>query len=1423
MSKRKSPTHNRKIRGKQKRIKRYLKRSGKELKKNIPDLEKILRLQQKSAKLLQEIANETEKRDPGQSTDNEKKKKKKKKNRKKNSNEQQTLTYSLEKISEKDVKKFGSTSCAYRVKVSRPDSSLKNPIKDHLFALENVFDSAIQQVKEKCNLTDTKRDRMRIIVNSNHFKKPLSTRLVRVQEQTASLILNEISKVLQSQEEIPLDESFNIDVLALKMPVGKTRGIKVLDFAKDNKLKKSILTIRNSDNLCCSRAIVTARELALKGPKLTQLMRGRPIQKRLALELHKLANVPPGACGLQEIDRFQKVLTDFQIIVISFSNRNNVIYQGPLRDKKIILYNHNTHFDVIKPNKLPAFFGYNFYCNVCKKYYNDIRYHPCRNFCHVCKKKTCTPTTTAIQCQKCNKVCRSQKCLEEHQKVNVKSGFSNCDQSFRCTECNSIVDAKRKTVHVCNEFKCWNCKAFVLPGHLCYIQHDDPKPPSDKLLFFDFETDQSSGEHIVNFAVAQDITGKTSVFRGYDALDRFCKYVFSKQFNGYTCIAHNGKSFDNCFVLRWLLENRPTAGVHIIRTGLKIMHLSVKDYKIRFIDSINFFQMPLAKLPKTFGLDQTKMLKGFFPHLFNKKENFGYIGKIPDAKYYCPESMTPDARAEFMAWHEELLNKNYVFDFNKELEQYCIQDVNILRESCIRFRELFLSETNVDPFSYVTIASCAMGVYKSAFLQPNTIGVVPNDLYKGVHKNYSKSAIQWLEFVQFSTNTRILHALNGGEHKIFDKELGKTYFVDGFSPESKQVYEFLGCFHHGHIECFDQNTDHVLIKNKKNSEIYQETLDRLNRIKQLGYTVKYIWSCHFEKLTQTTAFKEFIQSFEIVYDAEPREAFYGGRVNGIKLYHVCKPDEKIKYVDFTSLYPFVNRSKQYPIGHPKIIREDFGDLRQYFGIVHCKVVAPAGLYLPVLPAKISGKLVFPLCKQCAINNDSLCRHSENERGFYGFWCTPELHRALDLGYKVLDIKSVWSFENSSNTLFESYVKTFLKLKQESSGFPDSVKTPRDREQYVADYFAHEGIQLSLDKIKKNPGLRAISKLILNSLWGKFGQAQNKEQSELVFEATRFYEVINSADCDVLDLHLINQDIIEVVYKQKEQVVKESNIANIFIAIFTTAWARLELYDLINKLDRRVLYMDTDSCIYVSKEGEFEPELSSYLGGLTNEVADSGNGEYITEFVTCGPKNYAYKISNGECVVKVKGFRLNYRTSKLINMDTMKSLVRDMKDNKTITVVNEHKITREPITSKLINKREEKKYQLVYDKRMIVGEGPETLPYGYFWEPNTTISQPSQKKAHDNIPSELLYSNNATTCVEPELDPLFPYNDENHDNENASDEGIEEFSDHDGSINIMDTSDSDSEEDEYTMEDLAFYDDTIVHDEVSFYRALDNGQ
>ncbi len=49
-------------------------------------------------------------------------------------------------------------------------------------------------------------------------------------------------------------------------------------------------------------------------------------------------------------------------------------------------------------------------------------------------------------------------------------------------------------------------------------------------------------------------------------------------------------------------------------------------------------------------------------------------------------------------------------------------------------------------------------------------------------------------------------------------------------------------------------------------------------------------------------------------------------------------------------------------------------------------------------------------------------------------------KAIEKGYKVLEIHEVWHFEKTSSDLFSEYVNYFLRLKQESSGYPDSVKT-----------------------------------------------------------------------------------------------------------------------------------------------------------------------------------------------------------------------------------------------------------------------------------------------------------------------------------------------------------------------------------------------
>ena len=48
--------------------------------------------------------------------------------------------------------------------------------------------------------------------------------------------------------------------------------------------------------------------------------------------------------------------------------------------------------------------------------------------------------------------------------------------------------------------------------------------------------------------------------------------------------------------------------------------------------------------------------------------------------------------------------------------------------------------------------------------------------------------IEWLEFIAAQTNSKILHAVHGGEKAIADEELGKTYYVDGFCEETRTVY-----------------------------------------------------------------------------------------------------------------------------------------------------------------------------------------------------------------------------------------------------------------------------------------------------------------------------------------------------------------------------------------------------------------------------------------------------------------------------------------------------------------------------------------------------------------------------------------------------------------------------------------------------------
>ena len=61
---------------------------------------------------------------------------------------------------------------------------------------------------------------------------------------------------------------------------------------------------------------------------------------------------------------------------------------------------------------------------------------------------------------------------------------------------------------------------------------------------------------------------------------------------------------------------------------------------------MTFFSTPLSKAPSAFGLIELK--KGLFPHIFNSRDNEGYVQPTPDVFVYDPDGITAGKREEFL-------------------------------------------------------------------------------------------------------------------------------------------------------------------------------------------------------------------------------------------------------------------------------------------------------------------------------------------------------------------------------------------------------------------------------------------------------------------------------------------------------------------------------------------------------------------------------------------------------------------------------------------------------------------------------------------------------------------------------------------------------------------------------------------------------
>ena len=746
--------------------------------------------------------------------------------------------------------------------------------------------------------------------------------------------------------------------------------------------------------------------------------------------------------------------------------------------------------------------------------------------------------------------------------------------------------------------------------------------------------------------------------------------------------------------------------------------LEVKHDRIRFIDSLSFFQMPLSAFPKTFGL--TELKNGYFPHKFNIPEHQTYVGIVPALDYYMPETMSAEGKQALEKWHQEQREKEVVFDFQKELVEYCESDVRLLKQGCLTFKRLFEAQAGFNPFDHITIASACNKDLRMNRMIPNSIASEPTLGWKN-RINHSKVSIEWLTWCIQEQSQDIQHARNAGEYRI----PGTNFRADGYCNDTQTVYEFQGCFTHGCTTCHPNRQEkRVRHYDRTMQDIYEISQHKVQQLREQGYTVVQIWECEWKRLKQTNPeIRSFVNNLELNNPLNPRDAFCGGRTNAVKLYHQVTPNQKIHYIDVTSLYPWVNKTSIYPKGHPTFISQPgHTDIHQYFGLIQCKVLPPRDLYHPVLPYRHDSKLLFPLCASCVkeemekrpLERSVECNHTDEQRVLTGTWCSPELDKAVDLGYQVQYIYDVWHFQETCKGLFRDYGNTWLKIKQEASGWPAWCTTEEKKNQYVELYHQKEGIQLEYNKIQKNPGLRTLAKMMLNSMWGKFGQRLNKTRVQEFDDPQAFHRFLDTDTLDVRHVSIMNDQMVEVLYQYQKEDIPVSPNLNIFVACFTTCWARLKLYEALEQLQERVLYYDTDSVIYLEEPGQPSPVLGNYLGEFTSELDDD---DYIVEFVSGGPKNYGYKTNKGKIECKVRGFRLNSEGKAQLNYSVMRQNVLDeiqkpLQKPRQTAVHKTYQIVRNPKTYQLHTFHESKFYKLVYDKRVVNPDTFKTYPYGY---------------------------------------------------------------------------------------------------------------
>lgn len=209
----------------------------------------------------------------------------------------------------------------------------------------------------------------------------------------------------------------------------------------------------------------------------------------------------------------------------------------------------------------------------------------------------------------------------------------------------------------------------------------------------------------------------------------------------------------------------------------------------------------------------------------------------------------------------------------------------------------------------------------------------------------------------------------------------------------------------------------------------------------------------------------------------------------------------------------------------------------------------------------------------------------------------EMDNAIKIGYKF-DI--LWGYTFTPGLIFDTFVDDLYLIRQT---YP------------------------------KSDPMNYIAKIILNSLYGRFGMNDNFNDIQIIdpIDLPNIEETYKYLIVDIVDIG--DKVLIETEQNdyQAENQLEQHNV-NIAISSAITGYARIHMSQFKNNNDYKLFYSDTDS-IYINNE------LNSDL--VSNTVLGKMKLEYIcNKGIFLAPKVYGVITTEGNTIIKVKGLTKN---------------------------------------------------------------------------------------------------------------------------------------------------------------------------------------